>query len=273
MKIAVLGSTGMLGHKMVERLRLHYSDVVGLSRDNGLDARDLIRTENMFRLIRPQIIINCVGTIKQRTSNAEEVIAVNALFPHFLQRICTEMGVRLIHFSTDCVFSGKRGLYTESDIPDPIDHYGYTKAMGEILFQNALTIRTSIVGRERGNYHGLLEWFLRQQGEIQGYENAIWTGVTTNWLADTVAELLKYKKLQGLYNIASFPVSKFRLLELFQRVYNRTDIRINPTDNGNTCDRSLKGNTFRAATGIRTPDIADLLVTQREQDKESGYAV
>jgi dTDP-4-dehydrorhamnose reductase len=273
MKIAVLGSTGMLGHKMVERLQLHYPEVIGLSRTNGLDARDLTRTENMFRLIRPQVIVNCVGTIKQRTSNAEEVIAVNALFPHFLQRVCTETGIRLIHFSTDCVFSGRRGQYTESDIPDPIDHYGYTKAMGEILFQNALTIRTSIVGRERGNYHGLLEWFLRQQGEIQGYENAIWTGVTTNWLADTVAELLKYKKLQGLYNVASFPVSKFRLLELFQKVYNRTDIRINPTDNGNTCDRSLKGNTFRDATGIRTPDIADLLVAQREQDKESGYAV
>jgi dTDP-4-dehydrorhamnose reductase len=268
MKIAVLGSTGMLGHKMVERLRFRYSDVVGLSRDNGLDARDLPRTENMFRLIKPDVIVNCVGTIKQRTSNAEEVIAVNALFPHFLQRVCTEMDVRLIHFSTDCVFSGRRGQYTESDTPDPTDHYGYTKAMGEVLFDKALTIRTSIVGREKSNHHGLLEWFLRQQGEIQGYENAIWTGVTTNWLADTVAALIGQEGIHGLYNVASFPVSKFRLLELFQKVYNRYDIRINPMDNGYACDRSLKGNQFRLKTGIRTPDIADLLVTQREQDKE-----
>ena len=272
MKIAVLGSTGMLGHKMLERLRLHYSEVVGLSRDNGLDARDLTRTENMFRLIQPQVIVNCVGTIKQRISNAEELIAVNALFPHFLQRVCGEMNIHLIHFSTDCVFSGKRGQYTESDTPDPTDHYGYTKAMGEVLFDKALTIRTSIVGREKSNHRGLLEWFLRQQGEIQGYENAIWTGVTTNWLADTVAALIGQKHIQGLYNIASFPVSKFHLLELFQKVYNRYDIRINPKDLDISCDRSLKGNRFREATGIKIPDIADLLVAQREQDKES-YAV
>jgi dTDP-4-dehydrorhamnose reductase len=273
MKILVLGSSGMLGHKMVERLQLRHSNVIGLSRENGLDARDLIRTENTFRLIKPDVIINCVGTIKQRISNAEEVIAINALFPHFLERVCTEMNVKLIHFSTDCAFSGKRGKYTESDIPDPIDHYGYTKAMGEIVFQNALTIRTSIVGREKSNYHGLLEWFLRQQGEIQGYENAIWTGVTTNWLADTVGVFLEGGLfLSGLYNVASFPVSKFHLLELFQKVYNRYDIRINPTDNGEICDRSLKGNRFRDATGIRTPDITDLLITQREQDKDK-YAL
>ena len=268
MKIAVLGSTGMLGHKMLERLQLHYPEVVGLSRSNGLDARDLPRTESMFKLIRPQVIINCVGTIKQRTSNAEEVIAVNALFPHFLERVCTDAGIRLIHFSTDCVFSGKRGQYTESDMPDPIDHYGYTKAMGEISSQNALTLRTSIVGREKGNFFGLLEWFLKQKGEIQGYENAIFTGVTTTWLADTVAALLK-QELRGLYNVAAFPVSKFHLLELFQKVYNRYDIRINPIDMSEPCDRSLKGNRFRDATGIKTPDIVDLLVAQREQDKEN----
>jgi dTDP-4-dehydrorhamnose reductase len=271
MKIAVLGSTGMLGHKMVERLQLRHSNVVGLSRDNGLDARDLPRTESMFRLIQPQVIINCVGTIKQRTSNAEEVFGVNALFPHFLQRVCTGMGVKLIHISTDCVFSGRRGQYTESDTPDPIDHYGYTKAMGEVVFQDALTIRTSILGREKSNHHGLLEWFLRQQGEIQGYENAIWTGVTTNWLADTVSVILDGGlALSGLYNVASFPVSKFHLLEMFQKVYNRYDIRINPKDLDTPCDRSLKGNRFREATGIRTPDIAELLVTQREQDKEKS---
>src|ERR1700678_3010196 len=216
MKILVLGSSGMLGHKMVERLQLHYENVIGLSRENGLDARDLSRTESILRLIKPDVVINCVGVIKQRIQDAEELIAINALFPHFLRRVSSDLGIYLVHFSTDCVFSGKKGQYTESDQQDPEDGYGLTKYMGEFIENNVLTLRTSIIGRETKNYHGLLEWFLRLPfGEIQGYENAIFSGVTTNWLSDTVATLLSPSRgISGIYQVASFPVSKFHLLEM-----------------------------------------------------------
>ena len=271
MKILVLGSTGMLGHKMVERLRLYYTDVEGLSREDGFDAVDLPHVEYTLRLIRPNVVINCIGLIKQREQDLEKSIAVNALFPHFLQRICQQIGTKLIHFSTDCVFSGNRGVYAETDLSDAEDVYGRTKYLGEILADNALTLRTSIIGRERKNFHGLLEWFLRQEGIIFGYEEVFYTGVTTNWLADTVAALIQ-KPLSGLYQIASPYVSKFQLLEYFKEVYARKNIEIISAFSP-LCDRTLCGEKFRKETGIVTPHLRNLVIEQREQDLRSGYAI
>lgn len=271
MKILVLGSTGMLGHKMVERLQIHYSNVVGLSREKGLDARDLARTEAMLRMIQPDVVINCVGIVKQREQNPEELIAINSLFPHFLKRICADLGIRLIHFSTDCVFSGKKGRYTEFDQPDAEDAYGSTKYMGEVTGENVLTLRTSIIGREKTNYLGLLEWFLKQKGDINGYGNCFFSGVTTNWLSDVVVKLLDRKDMSGRWQIASEPISKLELLKLFQETYDRQDIKIIAVA-GPSCDRSLDGYQFEQATGIETPSWPDMLITQREQDK-GLYAV
>src|SRR5208282_1528495 len=160
-RILVLGSTGMLGHKMLERLRLHYTDVIGFSRANGFDARDAVESIVAISRYRPAVVVNCIGIIKQRPQDAEESITINALFPQSLQHHCEKLwGARLIHFSTDCVFSGNRGNYTEQDFPDPRDLYGRTKLLGEVSEGSALTLRTSIIGRERVNGHGLLEWFL-----------------------------------------------------------------------------------------------------------------
>src|SRR5208282_6817882 len=159
-RILVLGSTGMLGHKMLERLRFQYEDVVGVSRRNGLNINDG-GLRKFLASFGPATVINCVGLIKQRPQDTEEAIAVNALFPHKLQRICQDLNARLIHFSTDCVFSGTYGGYTEVDLPDPGDVYGRTKLLGEVTAENILTLRTSIIGRELSNGHGLLEWFLR----------------------------------------------------------------------------------------------------------------
>lgn len=278
MKIAVLGSTGMLGHKMVERLQLHFPDVVGVSRKMGLDATHPVNFQSMLA-IQPEIVINCIGIIKQRPQELEESIAVNSLFPHSLQRICSLLGAHLIHFSTDCVFSGRKlvraaefNLYEESDLSDADDTYGRTKYLGEVTAENALTIRTSIIGREKSNFKGLLEWFLRQEGYVTGHANAIFSGVTTNWLSDTVAQLIKRGLFSGLYHVAAPPISKSYLLELIQDVYRRRrDVKIISSQEP-VCDRSLYGNKFVQATGIVTPPLAELVAMQKEQDRRSGYA-
>jgi dTDP-4-dehydrorhamnose reductase len=279
MKILVLGSGGMLGHKMLERLKLHHPYVEGVSRKNfktatkaNFDATDSGKVMQVFNYYKPDVVVNCLGVIKQRTSQGMQ--SVNALLPHFLSRQCEERGAYLIHFSSDCVFSGKKGMYTEKDAPDAEDLYGLTKAVGEITdSKNTLTLRTSIVGRERANYLGLLEWFLRQTGEIQGHENAIFSGVTTEWLSSLVAELIYWpKRLSGLYNVATEPVSKFELLKIFQRTYNKQGVTIIPVSEPR-CDRSLDPTKFKHDTLISIPSIEHMVEGQRNLDKGSGYAI
>lgn len=270
MKIMVLGADGMLGHKMVERLGLYFSSD-GITRKDGFNAEFLTDCEDILRDKSPDVVINCIGVIKQREQDTERSIRVNALFPHFLEKMCREMNARLIHFSTDCVFSGNRGQYTETDIPDPQDDYGRTKLLGE-LGVPALTLRTSIIGREKSNFKGLLEWFLREGRYVKGFDNVVFSGVTTNWLADVVANLLiTGNNITGLYHVAAPPVSKYRLLEIFNEVYRR-DAQIYRTYEPK-CDRSLIGTKFEQATGIVAPSLEVLVRLQRDQDKESGYAV
>ena len=270
-RIIVLGSTGMLGHKMLERLRLHYMDVEGLSREDGLWVGNREATDKLFRGIKPEVVINCVGYVKQRSPHIVTNIQTNALFPHYLQGWCEDWGARLIHFSTDCVFSGNKGSYTEGDIPDPEDIYGRTKVLGEVVGVNTLTLRTSIIGREKKYKTGLLEWFLKQKGKVPAYTNVIFTGVTTNWLSDLTASLLKDKSLEGLYHIASRPISKYYLLSIFRDVYDKGDVDLDPVESP-ICDRSLIGNAFEEATGVEQPDLDDMIPEQRFQD-QGLYAV
>jgi dTDP-4-dehydrorhamnose reductase len=271
MKILVLGSGGMLGHKMLERLQAHYSDVVGLSRKD-FDAANPMAAHAILCQHLPSVVVNCAGLIKQRTVDSNLMMAVNGLFPHSLQRECYAQGAYLVHFSTDCVFSGKKGQYTEESPADPEDIYGVSKRIGEITTaQNALTIRTSIIGRERENHFGLLEWFLKQQGPIQGHNKAIFSGVTTNWLSAVVAEIIREDRLIGLYQVASPAVTKFDLLRMFQEAYNKQDVTIVPTDEPR-CDRSLNGEKFARTIGIATPGLWAQIVGQKYQDR-GKYAI
>ncbi len=269
MRILVLGSTGMLGHKMVERLRPRFESVLGVSRP-AFDATDSSSVEKVVKFFRPDVVLNCVGVIKQREQDPRLLEAVNAKLPHDLQAMCPY----LVHFSSDCVFSGKRGEYTEADLPDPVDLYGETKLAGEVIANNALTIRTSIVGRERNNFKGLLEWFLRQKGDVPGYKSAIFTGVTTNWLADIVGDLLqKELRLSGLYHVASEPISKLDLLDLFKKTYNKTDVNVIPVES-EKCDRSLVERKFRKATKVKPLGLEELLYWQKKTDDEGdGYVL
>lgn len=263
MRVLVLGATGMLGHKMVERLRQNFSSVIGVSRPS-FDATNFASVDSVVSFFKPDIVVNCVGVIKQREQDPVLLEKVNRELPHFLQRISPY----LIHFSTDCVFSGNKGRYSETDWPDPLDLYGATKWAGEVVADNALVLRTSIVGREMANHRGLLEWFLHQKGKIYGYENAFFTGVTTNWLADTVGELLKREqRLSGLYNIASYKTSKCQLLKWFQQTYNKYDVEI-VGKSTTTCDRSLDSTKFQQATGILKPNLEEMLFWMKKTDDE-----
>ena len=294
--IVVLGVTGMLGHKMFQHLSGQFPNVLGTCRDlvtserfrevailrdprilQGVDAESL---EALVRRLRPSWIVNCVGVIKQREAASEAVpsILINSLLPHRLAATAAQWGGRVIHFSTDCVFSGRQGMYREEDISDATDLYGRSKFLGEVAAANALTLRTSIIGRELAEFRSLLEWFLaRRGGKVQGYRKAMWSGVTTNYLSSLVAWIMaSHPSLHGLYQVAAQPISKYDLLCLIQRVYG-LDIAIEAVE-GEVCDRTLRGDRFVAATGIETPAWEQLIgelhsdTTPYDEWRTSQYA-
>lgn len=280
MNILVLGGTGMLGHKMFQVLQERAPDVwctVRGSSDEAaalapglfsganliphIDANDLPALERMLAERRPRVIVNCVGIIKQRLEARAAIpsITINALLPHMLARWCERRNGRLIHFSTDCVFSGQRGNYSEDDVADACDLYGRTKYLGEVSGRTALTLRTSIIGRELEHFQSLVEWFLRQNGgRVRGYTRALYSGVTTNYLAGLVGRIIEeHCPLHGLYQVTAATISKFEILCLLRDVY-RKDVEIVPDDTF-FCDRSMQGNKVIAATGYRTPPWPELM--------------
>ena len=269
----------MLGHKMFQVLRGRFQGVLCTTRENveekpfdqvellqgddvvaGVDVARFDDLRNLLGRLRPRFIVNCVGIVKQRAEAAYPIpsILINSLLPHMLCEMASRWAGRVIHFSTDCVFSGKKGYYSEQDIPDAEDLYGRTKLLGEVTIANALTLRTSIIGRELVEHRSLLDWFLSQNNRtVRGFRKAIYSGVTTNRLADTVAHIVeKRPKLTGLYQVASRPISKFDLLCLLRDVY-RLNVEIQPDDT-EVCDRSLLGMKFLEATGLACPDWPQL---------------
>ncbi len=273
MRILIFGVTGMLGHALWSKLKQTH-DVFGTLRRpkeelriyssifknntdyiiDDVDALDKSAIDKAITLSEPDVIINCIGIIKQIPAAHDPIISIsiNSLFPHVLAKKCHEKGIRLIHISTDCVFSGKKGSYTETDISDAEDLYGRTKYLGEISAPNCLTIRTSLIGRELSGTKGLLEWFLSQNGkQVKGYQNAVFSGLTTYAMSNIIQEISEKYNLEGLYHISSEPVTKYDLLnKLKQRL--SLDIEIVP-DKSVFVDRSLDSNKFRKATAVNIP--------------------
>ncbi|MHB9024881.1 MAG: dTDP-4-dehydrorhamnose reductase family protein [Armatimonadota bacterium] len=276
----ILGGTGMLGHKMFQVLRARYPDtwctIRGSVSDPPLRAVELFQQgqilesvdalqsaslEARLREMQPDVVINCIGIIKQRDDARAHIpsITLNALLPHLLAAWGSAWGARIIHISTDCVFNGKRGGYREGDPSDAEDLYGRTKYLGEVTGEHVLTLRTSIIGRELSQFQSLLEWFLRQRGRmIAGYTRAIFSGLTTNYLARLVGELIAdHPHLHGLYQVTSPAITKYALLCRLRAAYD-LPVEIMP-DDGYACDRSLCGEAFRKATAYREPDWDDLV--------------
>jgi len=267
-KILILGATGMLGHTLFRKLSERDNmDVYAscrsrevlsrwfkrelIERTRGeVDAGNFDSVLQILAEIKPNVVINCIGVIKQLAGAKDplQCIEINALFPHRLAKACQAVDARLIHISTDCVFSGKKGMYVEDDFPDCDDLYGRTKLLGEVDYPHAVTLRTSIIGHELHSSVSLIDWFLEQEGSVRGFKKAIYSGFPTVEMAQIIAELvIPRPELSGLYHVSSEPISKYDLLCLVRETYGKT-IEIEPYDDF-VCDRSLDSSRFRAATG------------------------
>jgi dTDP-4-dehydrorhamnose reductase len=279
MRVLVLGISGLIGNTVFNVL----------SENNSLDVHGSIRSEdyrfffplassnkiytnvdvmnydsllNLLIQVRPDVVINCIGATKHKKEGNDPYnsLALNALYPLILSHLCELSKIRLIHISTDCVFSGTRGFYKEYDEPDAIDIYGRTKAFGELCSQTALVLRTSTIGHELDSSHGLLNWFLSQKDECIGYKNAIFSGFPTVVFAQIIMNhVLANKKLKGLYNVAAEPISKYDLLNLISKIYKK-EINI-VQDQKVVMDRSLDSAKFALDTGYKPPKWCELIQT------------
>jgi len=276
--ILVFGASGMLGHMLVRVLTPHHN-VMGttsspydgtsplsriLKRDYWLDSVDVRNWESVESAIgasTPAVVINCVGVIKQKmdASTTTDAILINSLVPHKLAQLCDLGGIRLIHFSTDCVFEGTPGLKYVSDTPNATDLYGTTKRLGEITYGQSLTLRTGFVGRQLSGSEGLFEWVRSQKGgAVNGFKNAIYSGLTTMALSRVVRQIIEnHPTLAGLHQVASAPINKF---DLITKLNNRLNLGLTITADTNfMCDRSLDGTSFSSMTGIHIPSWDDML--------------
>lgn len=279
--ILVLGASGMLGNACVRALGRDEDRVFGTVRSagsirlfpesvrdrliSGIDVSDFDSLVRVFAQVRPNVVINCIGLVKQLSESKDPLIALplNALLPHRLQHLCGVAGARMIHISTDCVFSGTTGNYLETDCPDADDLYGVSKRLGEIDGPGAVTLRTSIIGHELISSRSLIDWFLAQEGPIQGFTRAIFSGVPTVELANIIRDhVVPNPALTGLYHVSAEPISKYDLLSMVAEAYGK-DIRIEPSERL-VIDRSLNSDRFRAATGWAPPPWERLVRTMRE---------
>ncbi|HOW72879.1 MAG TPA: SDR family oxidoreductase [Phycisphaerae bacterium] len=284
MKILILGAGGMLGHKLMQLYSAKY-DVLGTVRQDAaaydryrvfpqgtligrVDADDFASIERAADGFGPTWIVNCIGVIKQLDAARDPLttISINSLLPHRLAKLCSTRGIRLIHISTDCVFSGSTGMYKESDTPDPVDLYGRTKLLGEVTGANCLTLRTSIIGRELSTRNGLLEWFLQpNHKEVRGFRRAIYSGLTTIELARVIESVMHVRKeLTGVYHVSSDPINKYDLLLLIREAFGiPTSVVAADTP---SIDRSLASARFRQAMAY-TPPPWTSLIAELAQDQ------
>lgn len=281
MKILVLGASGMLGNAMLRAMSAQEAwSVFGTVRGAnpalyaaapravlipGTHADQPDSLLAAFAQARPDVVINCVGLVKQ-LSNAEDplvAVPINTLLPHRLARMCEVAGARLVHVSTDCVFSGKQGNYTEFDLADAQDVYGRSKLLGEVDYPHAVTLRTSIIGHELRSAHGLIDWFLSQQASVKGYTEAVFSGLPTCELSRVVRDfVIPHASLRGVYHVAAEPISKHDLLQIVNREYGK-NLQIEPDDKVKI-NRSLDASRFREATGYVAPAWPDLIAQMRE---------
>ena len=282
MRLLILGGSGMLGHQLWRGLHAQHDTWVTLRRPvadfavhNLFDEAKAIQfdditddtaLERTLGRAKPEAVINCVGLIKQRDEASDEALTlrVNAEFPHRLAKRCGEAGARLIHFSTDCIFAGTKGNYTESDPSDAADLYGQSKHQGEVADAHSVTLRTSVIGHELGTNLALLDWFLSQRGQaISGFTKAIYSGFTTLEMARIVDRILtKHPALSGVWHVASEPISKFALLQLCREKLGWEGV-IEPNDKF-VCDRSLNADRFNQATGY-TPPSWEAMISELAQ--------
>jgi len=288
-RVLVLGATGMLGRTLFLSLSKNASlTVFGTLRDAGAlryfpaglqgqlvfdvsveNESDLL---SAFASTRPDVVVNCIGIIKQLpgANNHLQSLAINSALPHRLAKYAAVVGARLIHFSTDCVFTGSRGGYTESDTADACDLYGRSKLLGEVEYPHCLTLRTSIIGHEINRAKSLVDWFLAQSSEVKGFRRAVFSGLPTVEVARVLSEfVLPNQNLSGLHHLSVEPINKFDLLNLVAMVYGK-QVAIK-ADDQLVIDRSLNSDRFRQATGFAPRSWPELIV-QMHDDYQLTHA-
>ena len=277
MKVLILGGNGMLGHKLVQQISPQF-DVWTTVRQpfetfrrfgifteektlDRINVDDPSILEGVISKLRPDVVINAIGVIKQLPSSRDVIttLTANSILPHRLSELTRRFDFRLICVSTDCVFSGDKGMYTEADRSDASDLYGRSKSLGEVADDNCITVRTSIIGRELASTHSMVEWFLSNRGgKVNGYANAIYSGFPTVVFADIIANLLnEHPDLYGVYHVSSEPINKFELLGMIDKAYG-SKIQIDRFEDF-AIDRSLDSSRYREATGFRPPDWHEMV--------------
>lgn len=281
-RVLVLGASGMLGNAV---LRLFAQspgyEVFGSVRSsaasrllpddlqakiiNGVDVENADSLMRLFGIACPEIVINCVGLVKQLAEADDPLAAIplNALLPHRLARLCEVAGARLVHMSTDCVFSGNQGMYTESDFADARDLYGRSKFLGEVDYPHAITLRTSIIGHELSGARSLVDWFLGQEGSVRGFKRAIFSGLPTVEVARVIRDhVIPHPELHGIYHLSGLPINKFDLLTRLAATYGKS-IDIN-ADEQVIIDRSLNSIRFQQATGFEPKSWTELIIAMHD---------
>ncbi|HAS6858988.1 TPA: sugar nucleotide-binding protein [Vibrio parahaemolyticus] len=288
MKVLVIGATGMLGYSIFSNLsELSNFDVYGTVRNvKGLesffpltdklipnvDVKDFATLEKAVLGVKPDVVINCIGLIKQHDVSKQhvEAIEINALLPHKIAQLCDSIQARLVHFSTDCVFDGKTGSYLESDLPTATDLYGKSKCLGEVDYGKHVTLRTSIIGHELKSSVSLIDWFLSQEGSVKGFSKALFSGLPTVYVAKVLADyVLPNPSLSGLYQLSVDPIDKFSLISKVADVYSK-HIEIEKFEDF-VMDRSLNSTKFREETGFVAPSW-DELVAIMHKDYRKRYS-
>jgi len=287
MKVCVFGAGGLLGHMLI-RVLSESNGVFGITRENpkissplanflsqekwigGVDASIPHSIKKIFETDQFDVAINCIGLIKQRDSivSDSEMMVINGEFPHRLAQFANSHGTRVIHISTDCVFSGTKGSYFESDTPDPVDVYGKSKLLGELNDSDNLTLRTSHIGRELTVKKSFIEWLVSQRGgHVNGYSHAIYSGLTTQALARTISKLLLGNlHLTGLFHVSSQPISK---LEIINKLNELLDLQLTVTPDASVqINRSLNSEKFQNATSI-SPQTWDEMLSDLYQDQKT----
>ena len=277
MRVLVLGITGLLGSAVfhvlsekkdwrvfgtlrTEESKRFFAPVLNLNLVVGVDVLDQAELIKLFKQTKPDVVINCISLAKPLLISGEplDIIPIYALLPHRLAHLCGLVGARLVHISTDGVFSGSKGKYTEDDLPDARDLYGLSKLLGEVTAPHTITLRASIFGPELKTANGLLAWFLSQQETCNCFSRAIFSGLPTVVLAQIIRDyVIPEPELFGVYHVAAKPISKFDLLKLVAEIYGKT-IELIPVDQP-VCDRSLNPARFRAAMGYVAPEWPELI--------------
>jgi len=275
-RLLVLGASGLLGRAVAaaaaraETRELHLLAGRGQAPDvpgavvHRLDLRDLAATRSWLTRLKPELVINCAGIVKSICDDGYQAALLNTLLPHSAVEALRSWGGRLLHVSTDCVFSGGKGDYKESDLADPVDLYGRTKLAGEVTNSPHLTVRTSFIGLEHQSAKGLLGWFLAQTGGVRGFRRVIWSGLTTDALAEILVSLVAQREVSGLLHIAGEPIDKYRLLCLAAEMFGKSDVDIEPVDEP-VCNRSLRSERL-SSLGIKVPSTRAMLESLRDSE-------